>query len=90
MAGRLQWSSTHPRRPEPALPGAAIEADDRAVGPLAARPGVPLEHCTYVGQAEREVERGRRSISLHNILKIAEGLGIDPGPLVRELRAPEE
>lgn len=41
-------------------------------------------HWTYVGQ----IERGRRNISLHNILKIAEGLGIDPGELVRGLRAP--
>jgi transcriptional regulator with XRE-family HTH domain len=43
-------------------------------------------HWTYVGQ----VERGRRNISLHNILKIAEGLKIDPGKLMRGLRAPEE
>jgi transcriptional regulator with XRE-family HTH domain len=42
-------------------------------------------HWTYVGQ----VERGRRNISLHNILKLAAGLGIDPGELVRGLRAPE-
>lgn len=43
-------------------------------------------HWTYVGQ----VERGRRNISLHNIIKIAEGLEIDPGELVRGLRAPSE
>ena len=43
-------------------------------------------HWTYVGQ----VERGRRNISLHNILKIAEGLEFDPGELVRGLRAPGE
>jgi transcriptional regulator with XRE-family HTH domain len=42
-------------------------------------------HWTFVGQ----VERGRRNISLHNILKIADGLGLDPGELVRGLRAPE-
>jgi transcriptional regulator with XRE-family HTH domain len=41
-------------------------------------------HWTYVGQ----VERGRRNISLHNILKIAHGLGVDPGELVRGLRVP--
>jgi len=35
------------------------------------------------------VERGRRNISLHNILKIAEGLRLDPSELVRGLRAPE-
>jgi transcriptional regulator with XRE-family HTH domain len=41
-------------------------------------------HWTYVGQ----VERGRRNISLHNILKIAHGLDLDAGELVRGLRAP--
>jgi len=41
-------------------------------------------HWTFLGQ----VERGRRNISLHNILKIAEGLQLDPGELVRGLRAP--
>lgn len=41
-------------------------------------------HWTFVGQ----VERGRRNISLHNILKIGTGLQLDPGELVRGLRAP--
>lgn len=41
-------------------------------------------HWTFVGQ----VERGRRNISLHNLLKVAAGLGIDPGELVRGLEAP--
>ncbi|MDQ3153865.1 MAG: helix-turn-helix domain-containing protein [Actinomycetota bacterium] len=41
-------------------------------------------HWTFIGQ----VERGRRNISLHNILKIAEGLQLDPAELVRGLRAP--
>lgn len=41
-------------------------------------------HWTFIGQ----VERGRRNISLHNLLKIAEGLQLDPGELVRGLRAP--
>lgn len=41
-------------------------------------------HWTFIGQ----VERGRRNISLHNILKIADGLRMDPGDLVRGLRAP--
>lgn len=43
-------------------------------------------HWTYVGQ----VERGRRNISLHNILKIAGGLAIDPGELVQGLGHPAE
>jgi transcriptional regulator with XRE-family HTH domain len=41
-------------------------------------------HWTFVGQ----VERGRRNLSLHNILKLAAGLEIDPGELVRRLRPP--
>jgi transcriptional regulator with XRE-family HTH domain len=42
-------------------------------------------HWTFVGQ----VERGQRNLSLHNLLKLAEGLGIDPSQLVQGLRAPE-
>ncbi|QLL08985.1 helix-turn-helix transcriptional regulator [Mycobacterium vicinigordonae] len=38
-------------------------------------------HWTYLGQ----VERGRRNLSLHNILKIAQGLQIDAGELVSGL-----
>jgi transcriptional regulator with XRE-family HTH domain len=41
-------------------------------------------HWTFTGQ----VERGQRNLTLHNILKIADGLGVDPGELVRGLRAP--
>ena len=41
-------------------------------------------HWTFLGQ----VERGRRNISLHNILKLAKGLQIDPGELVRHLEPP--
>lgn len=41
-------------------------------------------HWSYVGQ----VERGQRNITLHNILKLAEVLGVDAGELVRELRSP--
>jgi transcriptional regulator with XRE-family HTH domain len=37
-----------------------------------------------------QVERGRRNLSLHNILKIAAGLQVDPGDLVRGLKAPEK
>jgi transcriptional regulator with XRE-family HTH domain len=38
-------------------------------------------HWTYLGQ----VERGRRNLTLHNILKIAAGPGIDAGELVSGL-----
>lgn len=41
-------------------------------------------HWTFVGQ----VERGQRNLTLHNILKLAEALGVDPGELVQGLRAP--
>jgi transcriptional regulator with XRE-family HTH domain len=49
---------------------------------LADRCGV---HWTFFGQ----VERGQRNLSLHNLLKIAEGLAIDPGSLVGGLQAPK-
>jgi transcriptional regulator with XRE-family HTH domain len=39
-------------------------------------------HFTYVSS----VERGERNISLHNIVRLAEGLGVDPGVLVKGLR----
>jgi transcriptional regulator with XRE-family HTH domain len=41
-------------------------------------------HWTFVGQ----VERGRRNLSLHNLLKLAEALDIDPGELVTGLTPP--
>ena len=43
-------------------------------------------HWTFLGQ----VERGQRNLSLHNLLKLADGLKIDPGRLVRGLQAPRE
>ncbi|NHA00619.1 helix-turn-helix transcriptional regulator [Nocardioides sp. W3-2-3] len=45
---------------------------------LADRCGV---HWTFLGQ----VERGQRSIRLDNILKVAAGLGVEPGELVNGL-----
>lgn len=48
---------------------------------LARRSGL---HWTFVGQ----VERGQRNLSLHNILKLAKGLDIDPADLVTSLAAP--
>ncbi|HVT64909.1 MAG TPA: helix-turn-helix transcriptional regulator [Mycobacteriales bacterium] len=41
-------------------------------------------HWTFVGQ----VERGRRNLSLHNLLKLAEALNIDPGKLIEGLTPP--
>lgn len=39
-------------------------------------------HWTYIGQAER----GQRNLTLHNIIRIAEALEVDPGELVSGLR----
>ncbi|MDM2496016.1 helix-turn-helix transcriptional regulator [Mycobacteroides abscessus] len=41
-------------------------------------------HWTYLGQ----VERGRRNVTLLNIVKIAAGLGMDAGQLVTGLPLP--
>lgn len=49
---------------------------------LAEQSGV---HWTFLGQ----VERGRRNLSLHNLLKIAAGLEVDPAELVCGLKGPE-
>lgn len=49
---------------------------------LAQQSGV---HWTFLGQ----VERGRRNLSLHNLLKLAAGLGVDPAELVQGLQPPE-
>lgn len=76
--------------PEPISPATAafgerVRARRQELGlsqeALADRSGV---HWTFLGQ----VERGRRNISLHNILKLAAGLDIDPGELVAGLRPP--
>jgi transcriptional regulator with XRE-family HTH domain len=50
---------------------------------LAAKSNV---HWTFLGQ----VERGRRNLSLHNLLKIAAGLGVDPAELVQGLTPPDD
>lgn len=42
-------------------------------------------HWTFVGQ----VERGRRNLSLHNLLKLAKALEIDACVLVTGLNPPE-
>ena len=47
---------------------------------LADRSGM---HWTFVGQ----VERGQRNLSLHNILRVAEALHLDPGILIQGLRS---
>jgi transcriptional regulator with XRE-family HTH domain len=66
--------------------GERVRAQREALGlsqeALAAKSGV---HWTFLGQ----VERGRRNLNLHNLLKIARGLGVDPGELVQGLTPPE-
>jgi ribosome-binding protein aMBF1 (putative translation factor) len=42
-------------------------------------------HWTQLGK----VERGQRSLRLETIVKIADGLDIDPGDLVRQLPVPQ-
>jgi transcriptional regulator with XRE-family HTH domain len=42
-------------------------------------------HWTFLGQ----VERGQRNLNLHNLVKIAHGLGLDPGELVQGLKPPD-
>jgi transcriptional regulator with XRE-family HTH domain len=78
--------------PEPLSPatrvlGERVRAQREALGlsqeALVDRCGV---HWTFLGQ----VERGRRNLSLHNLLKIAAGLGVDPAELVRGLQAPQQ
>jgi transcriptional regulator with XRE-family HTH domain len=43
-------------------------------------------HWAFLGQ----VERGQRNLRLSNLLKIAAGLGVDPGELVSGLKVFEE
>lgn len=43
-------------------------------------------HWTYLGQ----VERGRRNVTLLNIVKIAHGLGVDAGALMQGLTPPPD
>ena len=49
---------------------------------MAAQIGI---HWTFLGQ----VERGQRNLNLHNLVKLAAGLGLDPGDLVRGLQSPD-
>jgi transcriptional regulator with XRE-family HTH domain len=74
-----------PRSETARLLGERIRTRRQALGlsqeALAARCGL---HWTYVGG----VERGRHNITVHNLLKLAAGLAIDAGELVRGLATP--
>jgi transcriptional regulator with XRE-family HTH domain len=67
--------------------GERVRAQREALGlsqeALAHQTGV---HWTFLGQ----VERGQRNLSLHNLLKVAAGLGVDPCELVQGLRPPDD
>lgn len=76
--------------PEPNSPatrafGERVREQRHALGlsqeALAHRCGI---HWTFVGQ----IERGLRNLSLHNLLKVARGLNVDPAELVRGLHPP--
>uniref|UniRef100_UPI003F4976E2 helix-turn-helix domain-containing protein n=1 Tax=Amycolatopsis sp. CA-096443 TaxID=3239919 RepID=UPI003F4976E2 len=43
-------------------------------------------HWTFISQ----VERGLRNLNLHNLLKIANGLRVDPGDLIAGLAPPPD
>jgi transcriptional regulator with XRE-family HTH domain len=74
-----------PMSPATAELGARIRARREALGfsqeELARASGV---HWSFIGQ----LERGRRNTTLHNLLKVAAGLSIDPGELVAGLKPP--
>ena len=68
--------------PETTEFGQRLRARREALGitqeKLAERAGL---HTTYVSS----VERGERNVSLHNILRLASAVEVDPGDLVRGL-----
>lgn len=76
-----------PLSPATAALGERVRARREALGlsqeALAHQTGV---HWTFLGQ----VERGRRNLSLHNLLKVAAGLGVDPAELVQGLLPPDD
>lgn len=76
-----------PLSPATAAVGQRVRERREALGlsqeALAHQAGV---HWTFLGQ----VERGQRNLSLHNLLKLAAGLGADPGELVQGLTPPDD
>jgi transcriptional regulator with XRE-family HTH domain len=75
-----------PLSPATRILGERVRSRREALGlsqeALAHQTGV---HWTFLGQAER----GRRNLSLHNLLKVSAGLGVDPAELVRGLQPPD-
>jgi transcriptional regulator with XRE-family HTH domain len=71
-----------PISPAARLLGERVRARRQELGlsqeAMAAQIGV---HWTFLGQ----VERGQRNLNLHNLIKLAYGLGLDPGELTAGL-----
>lgn len=69
------------------LLGARIRARREALGLSQEKAAIECDlHWTALGK----IERGERNLSLHNLLKIAYGLDIDPGKLVKGLKPPTQ
>lgn len=47
------------------------------------------QECDIHWSMVSQIERGQRNLGLHNILKLAAALGIDPGELIRGMKPPE-
>jgi transcriptional regulator with XRE-family HTH domain len=74
-----------PLSPATATLGARVRARRQELGLSQEALGHQSQlHWTFIGQ----VERGRRNISLHNLLKLAHALDVDPAELVGGLKAP--
>jgi transcriptional regulator with XRE-family HTH domain len=74
-----------PISPATAAFGARVRARRQALGLSQEALAREIDiHWTFLGQ----VERGQRNLSLHNLLKIAAGLGVDPSELVAGLKPP--
>ena len=71
--------------PATAALGARVRARRQALGLSQEALAREIDiHWTFLGQ----VERGQRNLSLHNLLKIAAGLGVDPAELIAGLEPP--
>jgi len=89
MEARDVWACVEPM-PQPISPAAGTLG--QRIKRYRGRLGISQEaladradlHWTFVGQ----VERGQRNLSLHNLLKIAAGLDVDPAKLVQGLEPP--
>jgi transcriptional regulator with XRE-family HTH domain len=87
VACGVGFTVAKPISPATATMGDRVRTRREALGlsqeAMATRCGV---HWTFLGQ----VERGQRNVRLHNLLKVANGLGLDPAELVRGLEPPKD